>query len=201
MGAPTGVHGGVDELCVAQAVAQWVEAVPRELATPAPLVSLMRRLPRARWPAPACLHPTQPYARRVLHQRDGVEVMLAGWSRARPCAPHDHGPGLGAVRVLQGRALHRRWVHHDGRWTPQADEVLPCDEIIECPRGLVHQMQDGGGLEPLVTLHVYVGDTAPMAVLDLAKQRTQWLAGGGAWIHDEDHPNVLGQTPIGVYIS
>lgn len=132
-----------------------------------------------------------PYGRTVLVADDGIEVMIAGWSRGRPCAPHDHGPGQGAVRVLQGRARHRGFVLDGGELRAGADEVLEVGTVLRCPRRWIHQMQDDGGERPLVTLHLYAGATVPMTVYDLEHARTQWLGPGcGAWPRAVGDPDV-----------
>ena len=42
----------------------------------------------------------RPYGRRVLHESATLEAMIAGWTPHAPCAPHDHGGSIGAIRVL-----------------------------------------------------------------------------------------------------
>jgi len=133
-----------------------------------------------------------PYGRTVLVADDGLEVMVAGWSRRQPCAPHDHGPGQGAVRVLQGRARHRGFVLEGGELRAGPDEVLRVGDVLRCHKGWIHQMQDDGDAKPLVTLHLYSGPTVPMTVYDLERQCTQWLGPGcGAWPRSVNEPDVL----------
>lgn len=133
-----------------------------------------------------------PYGRTVVHADAGLELMIAGWSRGRWCAPHDHGEGYGAVMVLQGRAQHRGYVWHHGVPRPEPAERLGPGTVLRCPRGWVHQMRDDGDEHPLVTLHLYRGPTAPMVVYDLERERTQWLADGcGAWPRAPEDPAVL----------
>lgn len=144
------------------------------------------------WIGRACFDAAVPYGRTVLVAEDGLEVMIAGWSRGRACAPHDHGPGQGAVRVLQGRARHRGFVLEGGELRAGEDEVLEAGAVLRCPRGFVHQMQDDGGEQPLVTLHLYAGTTVPTTVYDLEHRRTQWLGPGcGAWARPSSDPEVL----------
>ncbi|MCA9706533.1 MAG: cysteine dioxygenase family protein [Myxococcales bacterium] len=159
------------------------------------VTALARAGSAADWTARARFAPHEPYGRQVVLAQGAVEVMLAGWSRAHPCAPHDHGSGLGAVRVLQGQAQHRAFSARDGRLVPGPAERLEAGAFVRCPRGLVHQMEDAGGPRPLVTLHLYayVGGGAPMVVYDLPRGRTQWLAPDcGAWVRAYDDPAVLG---------
>jgi hypothetical protein len=148
--------------------------------------------PAQAWIEQACFEDAVPYGRRVVVAEEGVEVMVAGWSRGRPCAPHDHGPGQGAVRVLQGRARHRGFSLHEGALRAGADEVLDAGTVLRCPRGFIHQMQDDGAVQSLVTLHLYVGATVPMTVYDLEHGRTQWLGPGcGAWPRAVEDAEVL----------
>lgn len=134
------------------------------------------------WIEGACFDEAVPYGRTVLVEENGLEVMIAGWSRGRPCAPHDHGPGQGAVRVLQGRARHRGFVLEGGELRAGEDEVLEVGAVLRCPRRWIHQMQDDGGERALVTLHLYAGTTVPTTVYDLERRCTQWLGPGcGAW--------------------
>lgn len=162
-----------------------------------PLAAELARLHDvAGWADRARFDPTVPYGRTVLLAEEGLEVMIAGWSRDRPCAPHDHGPGLGAVRVLAGRACHRRLWLDGGALRPDADERLGPGAVLRCPPGVIHQMQDDGADAALVTLHAYVGPTTPMTVYDLEHGRTQWLDGGcGAWPRPTDDPRVLAWAP------
>jgi predicted metal-dependent enzyme (double-stranded beta helix superfamily) len=148
------------------------------------------------WIAGACFDEAVPYGRTVLLADDGLEVMIAGWSRGRPCAPHDHGPGQGAVRVLQGRARHRGFVLEGGELQAGADELLRVGDVLRCHKGWIHQMQDDGDRKPLVTLHLYSGPTVPMTVYDLERRCTQWLGPGcGAWPRPSGDPEVLVQGP------
>lgn len=144
------------------------------------------------WLGRARFDDAAPYGRTVLAADDGLEVMIAAWTRNRPCAPHDHGPGQGAVRVLQGRARHRGFALREGELVPGPDEVLEAGAVLRCHRRWIHQMQDDGDALPLITLHLYVGATTPMTVYDLDHRRTQWLGPGcGAWPHPTADPAVL----------
>jgi Cysteine dioxygenase type I len=187
----------VGESCVAGHVEPWLQRVVDEPAAGSTLgverlaAALVEAGPAEVWIDEARFEAAVPYGRRVLVAADGVELMVAGWSRGRPCAPHDHGPGLGAVRVLQGRARHRGYALVDGVLRPGDDEVLQAGTVLRCPRGWIHQMEDDGEALPLVTLHLYAGPTSPMTVYDLEHKRTQWLDSTcGAW------PRALGDAAV-----
>ncbi|MCH9686507.1 MAG: cysteine dioxygenase family protein [Deltaproteobacteria bacterium] len=182
------MDGAVNDVLLAELAEQARQVV----RCPLPLTTALGQLPATGWVDAARFDPQHPYGRRTLWHADGVEVMIAGWSPGRPCAPHDHGAALGAVRVLQGRAVHRQWHRLAGRLVPGRSEVYGTAEVLACPRGYVHQMCGSHGPSPLVTLHLYVGPTSPMAVYDRAHTRTQWIdAGGGAWVHASDDARVL----------
>lgn len=188
--------------CVGAVVEPWLQrllddrvqgttvGVPR-------LMALLAELPDpADWIDRACFDPAVPYGRTIVVAEDGLEVMVAGWSRGRPCAPHDHGPGQGAVRVLQGRARHRELELERGRLRRGVDEELEAGAVLGCRRGWIHQMQDDGAALPLVTLHVYVGPTSPMTVYDVEHERTQWLDSScGAWPRALEDAEVLAWAP------
>jgi predicted metal-dependent enzyme (double-stranded beta helix superfamily) len=156
------------------------------------LAEALGEVEAAEWVGRARFDAAVPYGRTVLVDDDGLEVMIAGWSRGLPCAPHDHGPGHGAVRVLQGRARHRGFVLEGGALQVRVDERLDAGAVLRCPQGFVHQMQDDGAEQPLVTLHLYAGTTVPTTVYDLEHHRTQWLGPGcGAWPRPFEAPEVL----------
>lgn len=145
------------------------------------------------WVKRARFDEAAPYGRRVIVAEPPLEVMVAAWSRNVPCDPHDHGSGLGTVLVLQGLAWHKTFTLEDGLLWPRREQYLRPGDRITCPRGLIHQMADAGAPQPLVTLHLYYGCAAPMAVYDLPSRRTLWLrADAGAWRRRTSDPEVLG---------
>jgi hypothetical protein len=187
--------------CVPSTVQAWLRQLADDCARGA--VGLERLAaalgdagPADLWLARARFDDAVPYGRTALVSEEGLELMIAGWSRGRPCAPHDHGPGQGAVRVLQGQARHRGFRLRAGVLSVEVDEELRAGDRLCCPRGFIHQVQDDGGPQPLVTLHLYVGPTVPMTVYDLAQRRTQWLGPGcGAWPRPTGDPAVLRWAP------
>ncbi len=175
----------IDEL--ARGATLGVEALAAALAGAGPAHAW---IDRARFDEP------WPYGRCVLLAEAELELMIAGWTRNRACAPHDHGPGQGAVRVLQGVARHRGFSLEGGELRATPEERLELGAVLCCRRGVIHQMQDGGGAQPLVTLHLYAGSTVPMTVYDLEQRRTQWLGPGcGAWPRPLHDPAVLRWAP------
>ena len=125
----------------------------------------------------------RPYGRRVVHAGDTLEIMVATWTRAHPCVPHDHGGSVGGVRVLQGEAIHRIYKVVDDRLTIAHEEVRRAGEVMLCGPDMVHQMVDAGAGEPLMTLHVYAGPIDHMVVYDVPTGSSHVVDGGcGAWI-------------------
>ncbi len=178
---------------------QWLERV-RGVSTPLgdvePLVEVLRARPGDRWRSDVRFDAQVPYGRTTVLAREAVELMVAGWTRGRPCAPHDHGDAIGAVQVLQGRAVQRGFSLSDGRLVPGPEQVFEPGDIVRCARGIIHQMWDSGGARPLITMHLYVGPTEPMVVYDLEHQRTQWLVGScGAWPRANGDPKVSRWVP------
>lgn len=140
----------------------------------------------------------KPYGRQVLLETDALEVMVAAWTPGVPCAPHDHGGSSGAVRVLQGRALHRVWSVTDGRLQLVREERVEPGSIMACGPSLIHSMSDDGDEFPLITLHMYTNSIDHMIVFDEAHHQTLVVEGScGAWVpHDE--PNMIRSTHTGI---
>ncbi len=129
--------------------------------------------------------PTRPYGRNVFLDADSLEGMIATWSREWPCLPHDHGGSVGVVRVLRGRCLHRAWRVEGGRLVPGPATLHEPGEVLTCGPAMIHNMADGGGDEPLVTLHLYRGPIPFMMVYDPGVPCTWKVAAScGAWAPD-----------------
>ena len=147
-----------------------------------------------RWRRP---DPRHPYGRQVIVDEPRLEAMIATWTPATPCAPHDHGGSAGGVRILAGQATHREWAI-DGDRLVLVDEstALPGDVIV-CRTDLVHSMVDAGSSKGLVTLHVYVTPIAEMVVYDVAAARTLVVGGRcGAWV-PVDAPHLVRKSASG----
>ncbi len=131
--------------------------------------------------------PDRPYGRRVILATPMLEVMVATWTRGQPCAPHDHGGAVGAVKVLQGRAHHQVWgIEGDDLAERRSHAVLPGD-VLACGPDLIHSMADDGADQPLMTLHVYTASIDHMVVYEPEARRTHVVEGScGAWVpHDQ----------------
>jgi cysteine dioxygenase len=114
--------------------------------------------------------PTKPYGRRVLLANDHVESMIARWTRRHECAPHDHGGSYGAVRLLQGSALHTVWQVRDGALHMVRQDVVHAGFVLTCGPEMVHSMVDAGAEAPLTTLHLYIDPIDHMFVYDTLEQ-------------------------------
>lgn len=127
--------------------------------------------------------PRRPYGRHVFLEGERIEGMVATWSRAYPCAPHDHGGSVGGVRVLRGAALHRMYRLDGERLSLAREEVVPSGGVVLCGPELIHSMQDAGSEEQLMTLHLYAAPIEEMRVYDFASTTTYVVDGGcGAWV-------------------
>ncbi|MCP4807420.1 MAG: hypothetical protein GY913_28850 [Proteobacteria bacterium] len=141
---------------------------------------------------------SKPYGRNVILDADQVEGMVATWTRGRWCAPHDHGGSVGGVRVLQGQARHRVFRRTAGTLELVTEEVVSAGSVMRCGADLVHAMRDGGGDEPLMTLHMYAGPIDHMVVYDVEANRTLVVDGGcGAWV-PHDAPELIRSTRDGI---
>ncbi len=108
----------------------------------------------------------KPYGRKVLLADRDVESMIARWTPAYECAPHDHGGSFGAVRVLQGRAIHTVWAVRGGRLVVVRRELVEAGHVLRADRDVVHSMADAGGELPLTTLHLYIDPIDHMFVYE-----------------------------------
>lgn len=132
--------------------------------------------------------PDRAYGRRVLHDGENLEMMIASWTRGVFCAPHDHGGSVGAVRVLRGEALHRMWRLGEHGLELAAEERVGAGHVLACGPDLIHSMGDAGAADKLATLHLYTGPIPYMVVYDTAAHRTLKVAANcGAWIPGPEH--------------
>ncbi|MBV1858616.1 MAG: cysteine dioxygenase family protein [Nannocystaceae bacterium] len=127
--------------------------------------------------------PDRAYGRTVLLAAPGLEIMLARWTPGISCAPHDHGGARGTVCVLQGHATHRVWEFVSGRLRCTSTQGIATGERIRCGRRLIHSMEQGEGVEALVTLHLYAPAIETMTVYDTRLGTSIVVEGSsGAWI-------------------
>lgn len=139
-----------------------------------------------------------PYGRRVLLETDALEMMVACWTPGHPCAPHDHGGSVGAVRVLQGRALHTTWSRADDGLSPARVERVEAGCTMPCDADMIHSMQDDGADLPLITLHMYTKSIDHMIVYDIANDETLVVEGSfGAWV-PHDQPQMIRRRYSGI---
>lgn len=142
--------------------------------------------------------PTKPYGRRVLLETDALEMMVACWTPGIPCAPHDHGGSLGAVRVLQGRSRHQIWRCTNNALRVVHEELVGPGGVMSCGSDLIHSMGDDGAPEPLITLHMYTKSIDHMVVYDLEASETLVVEGScGAWV-PRDSPHMIRRSYAGI---
>mgnify|MGYP000512720187 CR=1 FL=1 len=130
--------------------------------------------------------PTHPYGRNVVWACDVLECMVATWTPGTPCYPHDHGGSYGAVRVLQGQALHRIWSVQDNALEEVHHHPATPGDVLVCGPSMVHSMGDDAQPQGLMTLHLYTRAIDHMVVYDLTGHDTVVVEGScGAWIPTE----------------
>lgn len=140
--------------------------------------------------------PAHAYGRRVLLAEERLEAMVATWTRAVFCNPHDHGGAVGAVKVLQGRARHRVWAIRDRTLVLVREHTVGLGEILACGPDLIHSMGDDGADEPLMTLHLYTTSIDSMVVY--GDDETHVVDGScGAWV-PRDRPEQIRRSVAGI---
>lgn len=145
---------------------------------------------------------SKPYGRRVLMATDRLEVMVATWTPGVPCAPHDHGGSVGAVKVLRGAADHQVWSlqrHPTRHLKLEHRHTAHAGEILACGPDLIHSMVSADPTCPLVTLHLYTQSIPYMVVYNPDQDETLLVDGGcGAWIPD-DRPELIAARVPGMW--
>lgn len=135
--------------------------------------------------------PHRPYGRKVLLNTAGLEGMIAQWNPGVPCAVHDHGRSVGAVRVLAGSGIHRQYHVKDGKLLLVAEDTIQADDILQCGPTFVHAMESSRH-EALITLHLYGPSIPYMIVWDEPNNRTLKVDGScGAWVPDPDESEMV----------
>ena len=122
-----------------------------------------------------------PYGRHVIFANPRLEVMVASWRRGFPCAPHDHGDAVSAIKVLRGRSHHRGFCIQDNQLNMVFTERKNAGDILLCAPYQIHAMGDDAAEERLVTLHMYAGSIDNMVVY--SDTHTHLVSGqAGAWV-------------------
>lgn len=122
-----------------------------------------------------------PYARHVLFANPRLEVMVASWRRGHPCAPHDHGNAVSAIKVLKGRSHHRGFCIQDNQLNMVFSERKSSGDILLCAPYQIHAMGDDAAEDRLMTLHMYAGSIENMIVY--SDTHTHLVSGqAGAWL-------------------
>ena len=86
---------------------------------------------------------------RLLRSDDYVDVWLISWATEQTAELHDHGGSLGALTVVSGSLVEKRWVRHGLR-----SRRVSAGRSLGFPLGHVH---DVGNTEPspAVSVHAY----------------------------------------------
>lgn len=122
----------------------------------------------------------EPYGRRVLHQGERGEALLAGWPRGGRSAPHDHGAAAAVVLVLQGVFVETQYGLEGPALSARSKRGFAAFDILRAAPGVVHDML---ALEPGLTLHFYSPAIRVMRVYDTARRASFVVDGDrGAWL-------------------
>lgn len=124
-----------------------------------------------------------PYSRELLVVTADAELMLATWRAGQRCAPHDHGGATGAVAVVDGAFVERRFDWRGRALVEGEPRPLPTDAVREIDATLVHSLE---AIRAGRTLHLYLRSAAAARttrVFDLERRGT-WLVPDdhGAWL-------------------
>lgn len=123
----------------------------------------------------------RPYSRKVFFANHRLEIMMASWHRNFPCAPHDHGASLSAIKILRGRSHHRGFSINNNRLEQVFSERKSVGDILQCEPYQIHAMGDDSDTSSLITLHVYAGCIDDMLVF--SDTHTHLVSGeAGAWL-------------------
>jgi hypothetical protein len=153
-------------LAASGADALLVSAVRQQLA------ELVAQRPRA--------EPGEPYGRRILHQSDRGEVLLAGWPRGGRSAPHDHGDAAAFVLVLRGIFVETQYGLDGPALSTRKRRGFSTFDILRAAPFVVHDMH---ALEAGLTLHFYLPAIRVMRVYDTARRASFVVDGDrGAWL-------------------
>lgn len=104
------------------------------------------------------------YVRNRLFRDADWELLLLCWLPGQKTVVHDHGGAWGAVRILVGGLLERRYSWR-GTGKPLAfDSERACDGAVVLPEPVetVHQNENVSAL-PAISLHLY---SPPLSVLN-----------------------------------
>lgn len=129
----------------------------------------------------------RPYARRLLHSDEDVEVLLMTWNCGVRCAPHDHDEAVrGRVVVLRGGFEERQFEFVEGELEVTAVRRPVVGACIGISERCIHDMVAREG-DPPVTLHVYWPRIERMRVFDREGRRTFVVGeGAGAWLPPDE---------------
>lgn len=145
-----------------------------------------------------------PYQRRPLAAVDpvggdgGSETLAMIWRDGATCAPHDHGAAAGAIHVISGEVVERRYAFRDGALVVVAEAAARAPAVLTIEAGVIHDMRAVGSADArggTLTVHHYSPRIHAMRVYDLGRRETLIVADDcGAWI-PEDPAQVIERLP------
>ncbi len=129
--------------------------------------------------------PHEPYGRTVLQALgSGHELVAMRWRQGAVCAPHDHGAARGAIHLIAGRFVERRYTAGPDGLTLIQTLVHTAPAVIEVAPATIHDMQS---LDHGLSLHHYEPAIEDMRVWDIAGRQTLVVSNDcGAWIPDDE---------------
>ena len=137
-------------------VRRWLGlALPRVLRSDEEASELAQALRRARLDGRAlrahAAFRARGYARRVLVDLEGWEIVLVGWLPGQATRVHDHGRSWGAIRVLSGCLDEQRF---DAGLAPTARRLLHAGSAFHEAPDTIHRVANPAAA-PAVSLHLY----------------------------------------------
>jgi cysteine dioxygenase len=125
-------------------------------------------------------HPFEPYGRRVLFSSPESEVMLATWTEAAECSPHDHGFSNGLVWLVTGRFIENHYFFDGSLRLIDSRAHNELSSIVSVDQRDIHSMYAPRGG---ISLHLYNPPIHKMKVYDSLNRRTLTVNDEcGAWI-------------------
>lgn len=101
--------------------------------------------------------PVGTYGRTVLAADAHFELAVITWPAGEASEIHDHGIAgtFGSVLVLQGQVFNHLYTIRDGEPEKGDAHTLAQGQILEIPKGLIHQMGNASEVEVAMSLHLY----------------------------------------------
>ncbi|MCB9733450.1 MAG: cysteine dioxygenase family protein [Deltaproteobacteria bacterium] len=143
---------------------------------------------------PAAIEPApgEPYGRTLLTADDDHETLIMRWRPGATCAPHDHGDAGGAIHLLEGAFVERRYRHDADGLSLVAVYEHEAPAVVAVEPGCIHDMRSLG---PGTSVHRYSPRIAGMRVYDVERRETLVVSDDcGAWV-PRDEALIVAREP------